>query len=532
MQQGKSISSSKLLSNTSLINKSKSSGYMPGNFSVATPLDNSIYIDSVVVNEGPGLRLVIPKPIQVMLDPPFRIKVDNSKFNVFPHTSPCTPAPQWISFQRNQGVKGFISHLIEKEQFSISDIKRGMHHYILERSVSADELGMFKPNGLHVKEMFNPAMFASGAVALPEESQSLNILQIDHHHVKACLVCGPLGAVHPSCYFSTMRKCITHGWLPSVDTKSIAPIYNVKGNYTSLDLYGGSVEKEFTKMKDQGVVQCAPSGMKGIISPMGAVLRNSDKDKCLVLTVVTVIDQESLSQANIKLEKLGMPPIKARMTNDLSASGINKASLTPAFRYPGLADGIKIIKKDHYLAKADIARYFYCFPIAMEAYWLFMIIFKGIIYFISRCMFAFAPCPYYCSTWSAEYRSWMIADNIPCCHMMDDWLTIGSDKTKQSAVKNLNLIKEKLISAGHSFGDDKEDVSQVIVYLGVKLDTVRMRMSFDAVQAKAVRIHLEMCLKTLSQNKVLDISVIRSVAGKLGWYSEVLQSSRLHLRSW
>ena len=114
--------------------------------------------------------------------------------------------------------------------------------------------------------------------------------------------------------------------------------------------------------------------------------------------------------------------------------------------------------------------------------------------------------------------------------MMDDWLTRGD--TREEAKGNLIGIKSIIGSVGHTFADDKEDIAQCIIYLGVKFDTVRMRMSFDAVQAKAFRIHLEECLASLDKGLQLDSTMVRSVAGKLGWYSEVLQSGRLHLRSW
>ena len=114
--------------------------------------------------------------------------------------------------------------------------------------------------------------------------------------------------------------------------------------------------------------------------------------------------------------------------------------------------------------------------------------------------------------------------------MMDDWLTRGD--TREEAKGNLIGIKSIIGSVGHTFADDKEDIAQCIIYLGVKFDTVRMRMSFDAVQAKAFRIHLEECLASLDKGLQLNSTMVRSVAGKWGWYSEVLQSGRLHLRSW
>jgi hypothetical protein len=209
---------------------------------------------------------------------------------------------------------------------------------------------------------------------------------------------------------------------------------------------------------------------------------------------------------------------------------VNRAAYKPPFRYPGIADGIRIIKRDCYIVKADVSRYFYLFPLAIMARWLFLVRYLGVLYVLVRCMFGFSACPYYCSTWSAEFRSWVIAAGIPCSHMMDDWLSMGA--TADEAQENMHRIKELLGRAGVLFGDDKDGIGQQLVFLGIKINTVTMRMSFDALQAKAVRIQLDDYLKVLESNKQVDATSIRSMAGKLGWYSEVLQSGRIHLRSW
>jgi len=55
----------------------------------------------------------------------------------------------------------------------------------------------------------------------------------------------------------------------------------------------------------------------------------------------------------------------------------------------------------------------------------------GVIYKMGRCAFGFTVCPYYCSAWSAEFPSWMVAQSIPCTHYMDDRLTVGALKNKR-----------------------------------------------------------------------------------------------------
>ena len=123
------------------------------------------------------------------------------------------PAPSWTSLQRNEAVRKLLAHLVTEKQFSFSDIKRAMQHYLLASSAVFPQqaLGMVKPNGLHVREMFHPHMTCSGDVELPPGSHSLKIEGMDRMHIKSCPNCRSQGKVLDTCYFSTMRLCITHG---------------------------------------------------------------------------------------------------------------------------------------------------------------------------------------------------------------------------------------------------------------------------------------------------------------------------------
>ena len=81
-----------------------------------------------------------------------------------------------------------------------------------------------------------------------------------------------------------------------------------------------------------------------------------------------------------------------------------------------------------------------------------------------------------------------------------------------------------MISIGLSFGADKEEIAQQVVFLGVLLNTVTMKMSFERTGAQAFLVQLTMCQKTLVEGGQLLETLIRSVAGKLHWYAEVLQA--------
>ena len=100
------------------------------------------------------------------------------------------------------------------------------------------------------------------------------------------------------------------------------------------------------------------------------------------------------------------------------------------------------------------------------------------------CIFGFAPCPYYASMWSAEYRKWILAKGVQSAHMMDDWLVVG--KSQQEAIKPLKMVSDTLESVGHEMQMEKTEMGQQMVFLGVLVDSIRMKLSFDATQAKGM----------------------------------------------
>ena len=59
-----------------------------------------------------------------------------------------------------------------------------------------------------------------------------------------------------------------------------------------------------------------------------------------------------------------------------------------------------------------------------------------------------------------------------------------------------------------------------------------MLLRFDPVQARDLLSQLTDYRGLLLRVRDLAHSIIRHVAGKLGWYSEVFQSGRPHIHSW
>jgi hypothetical protein len=79
---------------------------------------------------------------------------------------------------------------------------------------------------------------------------------------------------------------------------------------------------------------------------------------------------------------------------------------------------------------------------------------------------------------------------------------------------------------------EKNEVGQRIVYLGILIDSKKTTVSFEPVQARDMSALLPLYLNKIRCGRAIDGGSIRSVAGSLNWYSEVLQSGRLHVRSW
>jgi len=403
-------------------------------------------------------------------------------------------------------------------------IKRCMERFVSQR----EELGvapeLSKPRGSSVREMFRTDMCESGAVQLPAGDCDLEVGEASLYHVEACEDCREAGSLQEGCYFATLLRCLSHGWKPRVVEEEISPVYVVTDNYQTIASFPDSVSKEFAKMVDNGVVEEVAASTAGVWHPMGAVIKNSDRRKAMALAGIEIKDQPSLELASKALSDKGLPIIKARITHDCTASGLNRTALCPPFRYPSLAEGLRLVVRNGWLAKTDISRYFHQFPLALESRHLFLLRLHGKYWRSKRLLVGFGPCPYYTSIWSAEYKLWAEHLGIPVAHMMDDYLTGGA--TREEVERKLDRLCAMFVRVGHVIQIEKNEIGQRLI------DTVRMMVSFDSTQAKGMRAQLATYLDRIKMGHDLDQGTIRHVAGSLNWYAEVVQSGRTRLRSW
>ena len=110
---------------------------------------------------------------------------------------------------------------------------------------------------------------------------------------------------------------------------------------------------------------------------------------------------------------------------------------------------------------------------------------------------------------------------------MNDWATAGASHA--AAVANMRTIKDLLEPCGILFNPSKDSVGQRV---GVLFDTIAMSLYFEATQASDLLDILRAHHATISRGSNLPHAEIRSIAGRLSWFAQVLQSGRLHTRSW
>ncbi len=220
-----------------------------------------------------------------------------------------------------------------------------------------------------------------------------------------------------------------------------------------------------------------------IITPFKAVVKNSSLIAAKVHTGINIHNDVTLEMANAGLAKLGHFEVKVRMTSNCSASGVNRATPDKPFSYLSIQQAIQNIHKGCWLAKkGDNKSYFWSYPLASTVQHLFSVQYKDHSYVYTRRPFGFKLCPYYCSTWSAEIRCWMLRRKIVCSHMVDDWLIVGN--TEEYIKDHMAMLAETLVKCGFKMAEEKYEFSQQMVYIGILIDTTKMVIRFDAIQSK------------------------------------------------
>jgi hypothetical protein len=422
-------------------------------------------------------------------------------------------------------VKKILLEWASAKSFSIGGLKRSIHTLWKERQSSGEPE---VPNHLSARDMFDERLFRCGDV--PVESPLQPEVMASFHRT-ICRSCRAHGDIDPGCYFRRMLDCIIYGWNPPIHRPDIKPRANLK-NSKNASVYSVQMKKEFQMMQDHGVVELAREDQVICINPMGAVVKNSDKQRAKTLVHVNVVDSDSLQEASDRLVAIGQPKIKCRISTDCTGSGLNGASNSPRFAYSSISQALRLVEREGYMGKGDISRYFYSFPLAEKAKELFGFRLFGSTWRFRRLPFGLTNCPYYCSTWTAEFCQWLEAMGIPTAFMVDD--VFLARLTEAAARSDLEAAAGMFEAIGLSMEKSKFGLGQSLTFIGILIDSVTMTLRMDPLSAGGFVLQL-LEYKTVMQStpgtgaKSLELSDVRHMAGKLNWFSEVIQSGRLHL---
>ena len=96
----------------------------------------------------------------------------------------------------------------------------------------------------------------------------------------------------------------------------------------------------------------------------------------------------------------------------------------------------------------------------------------------------------------------------------------------------MDRIEQMFCDINILMAPEKRECGQILVFLGIEINTITMTMKFDKVQCKNTKLELEQSLIKLNNNRYLSPTFICHIAGKLNWYSEILQSGRIHNKYW
>lgn len=394
-----------------------------------------------------------------------------------------------------------------------------------------------RPDGNDVTAMVSahPEIFRPGTALLPPGSHRLKPDVMLWWHSQVCRSChwdeSPQRcSVGPSCYFASMLECIRRGWDPPFYTDRWTPPYQVRGNYRTTELYREGVAGELigSMLSNRAVVPCSPSPTQ-VLHPLGAVVKTSDKTRARALLGLSVVDQDSLAEANHQLTAMGLPKIKVRVTMDCTATGANGAVRSARFAYPGLRSGVDMVVRGSVLGVSDVSRYFHSFPWAFSMREKMRVEWEGQLYECWGLSFGFALCPYYCSAWSAEFRQWVLHAIGECAHMVDDWLLQGVDL--EEVQRRCHKLADMFESIGLGMATEKNKYGTSVKFLGIVIDTVAMRLRIDGLQALGTRLLLQEVKIKLQKRQRVGHSTWYHLAGKLNWFAEVVQSGRLHTHS-
>lgn len=217
---------------------------------------------------------------------------------------------------------------------------------------------------------------------------------------------------------------------------------------------------------------------------------------------------------------------KLRLVVDATASGLNEHLFTPKFSLPNHSDIVRKLQRNEFLAKADFKNGFLQLPLRQKECTLlgFFNPFTAKYYVFTRLPFGVGSGTFLFQTFSSVLRHFFrVAFNIDLDVYIDDWLMHNpSAVTTKTIMKFFVQICDYLGITTHP--GKLEGPAQQIVFTGLEIDTVRLRLSIPDQKRMKYLQSLEKMLYSTSAT----MSDLTCLAGKLVHVSAVHTAGASH----
>ena len=251
----------------------------------------------------------------------------------------------------------------------------------------------------------------------------------------------------------------------------------------------------------------------------------SKRQMAYSLTGIDAVDDASYAAMKPLVQEYGVEVPKRRLIFDATCPGVQFD--LKAFSYITINDFLRMIRRDDWLAVADVTAYFHNYPLAQEIRPYFGVRWGCRSMVFGKLPFGGSPNPYLASVMTAELCAGLRALDIDIVAMVDDFGL--RDCTREAALNKLGVLRATIESCGMEVAPDKTQLGQVVRFIGFLVDTVQMSVRFDPASAKGFLLVLRQAIWCLIHGANLDEGLIRHVAGKLQHYSYVLQAGKVHI---
>jgi len=348
------------------------------------------------------------------------------------------------------------------------------------------------------------------------------------------------------CAFADILSWLSGQWrIPFV---SIPPP-GARDNYESISYAPDLMQDEVDRMKDWSVLI---PGQPHLIHPVMAVIRDSDlQDACRILCAIghpsPSEDKRDIKAINAHITSLlatGMAvpphlgqlrPVKIRFCVDASVL-LNPFIKKWRFPYATIHDAVSLLKKNWFMARIDLKRFFQQLPLHHEDWPMLGLRLptdlRHLTDKVDTWVSAFAhfggsPFPAYANGIMSAISGLLRHHGVPNTFLTDDLFVCGSTEAEcqyrlDQAVRILNRLGWKLQE------DKIIGPSQQMPFLGIFIDTINERLS---IPQEKLDNYLRSIRRIMAEDAAgqLHAKDLESLIGKLTWVVEVMIAGKAHL---